>query len=59
MHNTADNEGGLGLDKEQRRLLFDIDRHPMQRRSQVGETDAAMIGLTGTCHNLLRQWAEV
>ncbi|MDP4301502.1 Fe2+-dependent dioxygenase [Leptothrix discophora] len=43
---------------EQRRLLFDMDRHLMHLRQTVGETDAGVIGLTGTYHNLLRQWAE-
>ena len=44
---------------EQRRLLFDMDTHLMQLRQQVGETDPAVIGLTGTYHNLLRLWADV
>ncbi len=44
---------------EQRRLLFDMDSHLMQLRSSVGETDPAVIGLTGTYHNLLRLWADV
>lgn len=44
---------------EQRRLLFDMDTHLMQLRSTVGETDPAVIGLTGTYHNLLRLWADV
>lgn len=44
---------------EQRRLLFDMDAHLMHLRSRIGETDPAVIGLTGTYHNLLRQWAEV
>ena len=43
----------------QRRLLFDMDSHLMQLRSSVGETDPAVIGLTGTYHNLLRLWADV
>ncbi|MGY0195653.1 Fe2+-dependent dioxygenase [Leptothrix sp. BB-4] len=43
---------------EQRRLLFDMDRHLMHLRQSVGETDAGVIGLTGTYHNLLRLWAE-
>ena len=43
---------------EQRRLLYDMDQHLMRLRSQVGETDPAVIGLTGTYHNLLRQWAD-
>lgn len=44
---------------EQRRLLFDMDQHLMRLRETVGETDPALIGLTGSYHNLLRQWADV
>jgi PKHD-type hydroxylase len=44
---------------EARRLLFDMDSHLMRLRTSVGETDPAVIGLTGTYHNLLRMWAEV
>ena len=44
---------------EQRRLLFDMDRHLMHLREAVGEADPAVIGLTGTYHNLLRFWADV
>ncbi len=44
---------------EQRRLLFDMDTHLMRLRTSAGETDAAVIGLTGTYHNLLRLWADV
>jgi len=44
---------------EARRLLFDMDSHLMHLRASVGETDPAVIGLTGTYHNLLRMWAEV
>jgi PKHD-type hydroxylase len=44
---------------EQRRLLFDMDRHLMSLRTRFGETDPAVIGLTGTYHNLLRGWADV
>ncbi len=43
----------------QRRLLFDMDGHLMQLRRSVGEQDPAVIGLSGTHHNLLRQWADV
>jgi PKHD-type hydroxylase len=43
---------------EQRRLLFDMDSHLMQLRSRAGEADPAVIGLTGSYHNLLRMWAE-
>jgi PKHD-type hydroxylase len=44
---------------EQRRLLFDMDRHLIHLRETVGETDSGVIGLTGTYHNLLRLWADV
>ena len=44
---------------EQRRLLFDMDKYLMHLRDSVGETDAAVIGLTGTYHNLLRMWTDV
>lgn len=43
---------------EQRRLLFDMDGHLRQLRSTLGEADPAIIGLTGTYHNLLRQWLD-
>ena len=44
---------------EQRRLLFEMDRSLMKLRSDIGETDAAVVGLTGTYHNLLRMWIDV
>jgi PKHD-type hydroxylase len=44
---------------EQRRLLFDMDNHLVSLRSRFGEADPALIGLTGTYHNLLRQWVDV
>jgi PKHD-type hydroxylase len=44
---------------EQRRLLFEMDAHLMSLRSRVGEDDPAVIGLTGTYHNLLRGWIDV
>ncbi|MET0335603.1 MAG: Fe2+-dependent dioxygenase [Rhizobacter sp.] len=44
---------------EQRRLLFDMDKHLMSLRTRFGETDPSVIGLTGTYHNLLRAWADV
>ncbi len=44
---------------EARRLLFEMDSHLMRLRTSVGETDPAVIGLTGTYHNLLRMWADV
>lgn len=45
-------------DNERRRILFDMDTHLMSLRSEVGETHPAVVGLTGTYHNLLRQWAD-
>ena len=42
-----------------RRLLFEMDTHLMRLRTSVGEADPAVIGLTGTYHNLLRMWADV
>jgi PKHD-type hydroxylase len=44
---------------EQRRLLFDMDNHLRHLRSQYGETDSGLIGLTSTYHNLLRMWLDV
>jgi PKHD-type hydroxylase len=43
---------------ERRRLLFEMDAHLMKLRAGVGETDPAVIGLTGTYHNLLRMWVD-
>ena len=44
---------------EARRLLFEMDAHLMRLRSSVGEAEPAVIGLTGTYHNLLRMRADV
>jgi len=44
---------------EQRRLLFDMDNHLRHLRSEFGETDSGVIGLTSTYHNLLRMWLDV
>jgi PKHD-type hydroxylase len=44
---------------EQRRLLYEMDAHLMGLRGAAGETDPAVIGLTGTYHNPLRMWADV
>ena len=43
---------------ERRRLLFDMDQHLMRLRSGIGEADPAIVGLTGTYHNLLRMWCD-
>jgi PKHD-type hydroxylase len=42
---------------EQRRLLYDMDMALMQLRQQHGDNPATT-ALTGTYHNLLRQWAD-
>lgn len=44
-------------DPGRRRLLYDMDMSLLQLRQTIGETDA-VVRLTGTYHNLLRQWAE-
>ncbi|MDR2876261.1 MAG: Fe2+-dependent dioxygenase [Methylobacillus sp.] len=45
-------------DAHQRRMLFDMDMALLQLRQIAGETDNAVVTLTGTYHNLLRLWAE-
>lgn len=42
----------------QRELLYDMDMHLLALRQSLGERDPAVIGLTGTYHNLLRLWAD-
>lgn len=42
---------------EQRRLLFDMDMALLKLRKKHGESDETVV-LTGTYHNLLRQWAQ-
>ncbi len=44
---------------EQRELLFAMDMDLLRLRQSAGEQHPAMVGLTGTYHNLLRMWAEV
>lgn len=44
-------------DPNQRRLLYEMDMALLQLRQNIGETDA-VVSLTGTYHNLLRQWAN-
>ncbi len=44
-------------DAGQRRLLYEMDMALLQLRETIGETDA-VVQLTGTYHNLLRQWAD-
>jgi len=43
---------------EQRELLFAMDMDLLRLRQRVGESDSAVVGLTGTYHNLLRMWAD-
>lgn len=43
---------------ERRSLLFDMDRAISALRAALGETEELVL-LTGTYHNLLRQWAEI
>lgn len=44
---------------ENRQLLYDMDAHLIRLRSTIGESDSAVVGLTGTYHNLLRTWLDV
>lgn len=44
-------------DAGKRRLLYDMDMALLQLRETLGET-GPIVQLTGTYHNLLRQWAE-
>ena len=46
---------------EQRLLLWNMDMNLLQLRSRMDaadDTDPAVVGLTGTYHNLLRMWAD-
>lgn len=44
-------------DAQQRRLLYEMDMALLQLRAEHGESDP-VVRLTGTYHNLLRQWGE-
>lgn len=44
---------------ERRTLLYDMDAAIQTLSAQVGQTDASVVTLTGTYHNLIRMWAEV
>jgi PKHD-type hydroxylase len=46
-------------DDTQRRVLFDLDVAVQRLASEVGQSHASLVALTGTYHNLLRMWAEV
>jgi PKHD-type hydroxylase len=41
-----------------RRILFDLDRGVQAVAAERGQSDPAVIQLTGVYHNLLRRWAE-
>ncbi len=45
-------------DAFKRSMLFELDGHIQSLRQQVGD-NAAVLGLTGHYHNLLRQWTEM
>ena len=47
----------LVRDDGQRTLLFDLDQAIQGLGTKVPEGDAHLLKLTGTYHNLLRQWA--
>jgi PKHD-type hydroxylase len=44
---------------EKRALLWDLDNAIQALTTRVGQTDPAVVSLTGTYHNLVRLWAEV
>lgn len=48
----------LVRDDARRALLFDMDMAIQRAAATLGQGDASIVALTGTCHNLLRQWAE-
>jgi PKHD-type hydroxylase len=45
-------------DASQRALLFDLDQTIQALAAAHGQTNAQVVALTGTYHNLLRIWAE-
>ena len=45
-------------DDGQRTLLLDMDAAIRTLAGQLGDTDASVVSLTGTYHNLLRRWAD-
>jgi PKHD-type hydroxylase len=49
----------LVRDDARRALLLDMDVSIQRLSGVVGPTDASVLSLTGTYHNLLRMWAEV
>ena len=49
--------GNRLLDVSQRGILFDMDIAIQSLRARVGDTDPALIALTGCYHNALRIWS--
>ena len=48
----------LVRDDGRRALLLDMDLAIQRAAGTLGQSDPAVVGLTGTYHNLLRMWAE-
>jgi PKHD-type hydroxylase len=48
----------LVRDPARRQMLFELDQNIQSLREQVGD-NAAVVGLTGHYHNLVRAWSEV
>ena len=48
----------LVRDDGRRALLLDMDLAIQRAAGTLGQSDPAIVGLTGTYHNLLRMWAE-
>lgn len=46
-------------DDTQRALLYQFDRAIMETRQSLPDNHSAVLGLTATYHNLMRQWAEL
>jgi PKHD-type hydroxylase len=46
-------------DDGKRRELFELDRAIQEIRATLGDTQHAVVALTGTYHNLLRRWSEL
>lgn len=49
----------LVRDDARRALLFDMDLGIQSAGQRLGQSDPAVVALTGAYHNLLRMWAEV
>lgn len=46
-------------DDTRRALLYQFDRAIMETRQSLPDNHSAVLGLTATYHNLMRQWAEL